>query len=167
MMNCDKSLPNVNDLKVFGFKECGEWTGQADEPQPNISDKSIKNALYAFSTEDVVGYIGITEGSLYNRLRAGYAAAVYQGIRQSLANNKKVYILSYDPEGMKYRDLDVDLVRGLEIPLQRRFKSQWTTKGYGGYKRLLEPLVEEILEQIKKKMLDEKNRSEEEEESVP
>lgn len=37
------------------------------------------------------------------------------------------------------------MIRGLEIPLQKKFKTQWTTQGYGGYGRIFDVVVQEIL----------------------
>lgn len=140
--------PNIDDLKNFGFVECGNWQLQNDGSlQPNINNNP-KNVLYAFATKGVVGYIGITEGTLKGRLKNSYAKLVYEGIRKCLQDKQDVVILCHKPEPddhIKYRDIKIDLLSGLEIPLQRKFKTQWTTKGHGGLKKIIQEVINEII----------------------
>jgi len=107
----------------------------------------IENVIYAFAMDDAVGYIGITGGRLTSRLRVrnGYSDLVFREINRALGEDKTVWILYFKPEPQRYRDIDIDMGRGLEIPLQKKFKSQWTTQGYGGYGRIIDPIVQEIM----------------------
>jgi len=139
-------LPNLNDLLTFGFKECGYWTIQKI-PTFRLNENSISNVLYAFATEEYVGYIGKSEGNLKKRLIKGYESInnlVYKGICQNIENLVDVIILYYNPESVTYMNIAIDIISGLEIPLAKKFKSQWNNQGYG----MIDRVVDDIKQQI-------------------
>ena len=150
----DNRLPTYQDLKLFGFKDYGEWFLDSDNNlrfKTNLTHNVYK-VIYAFATIDLVGYIGITTNKLSYRLKKGYGEKVMINIKECLRNNKKVFILYYKPQEIIYpnSDIIIDTLSGLEAPLQKKFKTQWTTMNYGGLKRLIEPFIEQILERIEK-----------------
>jgi len=144
----DDKLLNIDSLMNFGFIECGRWSLSDGGLKPNIFYKAVRKVIYAFATKTRVGYIGITDETLYHRLRKGYSPAVDAGIIDRINNGENVTILFFKPDKIKFDGIKIDLLRALEIPLQRKFKTQWTTMGYGGLKRILDPIVEGILDQI-------------------
>jgi len=159
-----RNLPNIDDLYDYGFEKCGSIIMEQDDGLKfEISSKhnNIVNVLYAFATRAMVGYIGITEGRLLTRFNKGYTQTVYDGIKTQIIGKASVEILFYSPKATKYETVnekydsinvtDIDMPCGLEIPLQKKFKTQWTTKGYGGFKRLIEPIIEEMFDKIMRK----------------
>ena len=144
-----KKLPNIKDLIDFGFKEWGYWKINEDQkPVSELIDEilvTIKKTIYAFATDEVVGYIGVAGDLLTSRLRNRYSSLVKSQIRSNLDREKKVSILYFQPEKLLYKELEVDMIRGLEIPLQVKFKTQWTTKGYGGIGRAIDEIIESML----------------------
>ncbi len=153
----DDKLLNIDSLMNFGFIECGSWTLNDGGLKPNFFCKAVGKVIYAFATKTKVGYIGITDGTLKYRLRKGYSPAVDAGIINSINNGENVTILFFKPDKIKFDGIKIDLLRALEIPLQNKFKTQWTTMGYGGLKRILDPIVEGILDKINTDEVKDKN----------
>jgi hypothetical protein len=142
----------IKILENFGFIRCGNWILEGEKLNFKIQKYPVpSNVLYAFCTDRTIGYIGVSGGCLDNRLRVGYSKLVFDQIEKNLKNKYNVYIVYYIPENTKYKNVDLDMIRALEYPLQKMFKTQWTTKGYGGYTRLLEPIIDEMINEIKDK----------------
>jgi hypothetical protein len=142
-------LPNINDLIQFGFKKCGCWIIDDGKPDFKLSDKSIENVIYAFATEEYVGYVGKTRDKLSARLRGGYKKNkkidIYKNIKEA-KKSLEVIILYYSPTPSscyKYKNIEINLVEGLEIPLIKKFKPRWTTHGYGILKRAVDDSIRE------------------------
>jgi hypothetical protein len=139
----------IECLEEFGFVRCGSWMLEDNKLNFKIQNYPVpSNVLYAFSTDRTIGYIGVSGSYLDNRIKVGYSRLVFEQIEKNLKNSNYVYILYYKPENKKYKGIELDMIRALEYPLQKMFKTQWTTKGYGGYTRLVEPFIEELLEGI-------------------
>lgn len=136
------NLPNIDDLKNFGFIECGQWNiGSNDLIDYSLNNQSGKceRVLYAFADNNFIGYIGRSINKLSERLSQHRInvnntkkSYMYETLFNCLKNGMDISILYYKPKDIvsEYRGIAVDLVCGLEFPLQWIFKTQWTTENY-------------------------------------
>lgn len=150
-------LPNIDDLRKFGFIDYGTWNKYGNNSiKYNTMNQNVTNVLYAFATCDFVGYIGKTTKELNNRLKShakeakkrinNYKYNKYNELYNCLKKGMNISILYYRPEGIvEYKGIVVDLVSGLEIPLQWIFKTRWTTVGYTEFKESTNSIANEIL----------------------
>ena len=127
------------DLEDLGFGAVGS---RSTDPKLKsgvrfeITALQDERAIYAFSVEGSVKYIGICDSSdttLRARL-SRYQSMVGAGtnkriaglIRQRLSDGHVVRILAWKPEAVfRVRELQVDLVKGLENPLIRALRPEW------------------------------------------
>ncbi|MEN3013529.1 MAG: GIY-YIG nuclease family protein [Endomicrobiia bacterium] len=135
------SNKNLNDLKNFGFEEAGEWYLSGDKLQYKLDDRfKNKRVIYAFVVEDEVKYIGICDSynttlqvrmdrylknlSETNRTNV----RINEEIKKKLKLNHKVEIYALLPETKdkyEFNGISIDLIRGLEYPLIKKFNPEW------------------------------------------
>lgn len=138
----------IEELVRIGFIHVGEWSlNNKDKLVFNVETKSLKteDIVYAFESEDIVKYIGITEKSLNNRLinyKAGHEEnkncgstnrRVYYEVKKLLKLKKKVsiYILKGEAE-CTYYGHRISLSTGIEKSLIALFNfndNLWNNKG--------------------------------------
>ena len=126
-------------LLKYGFEKVGIWK-KSSRVKSGITFEAIDSILlksrviYAFVCENEIKYIGICDissTSLEDRLKrykymtgGGTNKCVAEKIRKCLEEGKQVEIFALKPkEKYKFIDVVVDLVRGLEYPLIREFKT--------------------------------------------
>lgn len=126
-------------LHDYGFEEVGEWKTY-DKIRSGInfhlSKFEAERVIYAFVVDEEVKYIGICEKDTtslrdrlnrYKNLQGGSTNRRVAGeIKGRLEKDRKVKIYALKPElGWKYKDLEIDTVKGLENPLLRKFTLEW------------------------------------------
>jgi len=118
----------VND---YGFVEVGKWVLK-ESLRSKITFKlyGFENVrvIYAFVVGDEVTYIGVCNSyntTLRKRMNSQrYNNIVANKIEKALRQDKSVKIFAMKPDEVyMYKDLKVDLVKGLETPLIKEFKS--------------------------------------------
>ena len=126
-------------LNNYGFVEVGKWK-LAKRLKSGISFSLNKledvRVIYAFVVDDETKYICICQNSTttlkdrmskYKSLQgAGGNERIATKIIDCLKLGKSVKIFALRPESsLQYKDLDVDLVKGLENPLIKELKPEW------------------------------------------
>lgn len=137
-------------LDDYDFKEVGEWCIY-DRVKSGIIFHLTKfedeRVIYAFVVNEEVKYLGICEEdttTLKDRLNrykfrmGGNKSRIGKSTNERVAgkikeclekdNVVKIYALKSELK-WKYKDLDVDLVKGLENPLIEKFKPEWNIGG--------------------------------------
>jgi hypothetical protein len=128
-------------LKTINFKPVGNWElskskGLALRLSSKVSDK--KGAVYAFSVNGEVKYIGVTEKGLTKRIRhyvrPGPSQRTNQRIRQHILETLKhgfsVEIYAWhDLLGYRVGGFEVIVALGLEPTLIKTFNPAWNKKG--------------------------------------
>ena len=127
------------DLLTYGFSPAGEWVIR-DTLKSGISFKlstfGSDRVVYAFVVNTQHKYIGICEKgtttladrmSRYkNQQGAGTNERISIKILQLIREGNSVQIFALRPrEDHPYKDLNVDLVKGLENPLIEKFRPEW------------------------------------------
>ncbi len=136
-------------LIKWGFTCCGKWVLCEGELHYVLQDESVENTLYAFATDTIIGYIGKAEKRLSARLYNGYSRKVNQNIRKCLNDNQSVLILCYKPtEKLIYREMQVDMLSGLEKSLQKKFRTKWTQRGNTPITEAIETIVQDIIDKL-------------------
>ena len=137
----------IEDLKNIGFWYVGYWIKNDKDKlnyQINKEDLIKENLLYAFESDSIVRYIGITENTLKNRMslyKSGHNEKssgstnkkVYKQIKELLENKKDVniYILK-DVAPCTFGGYEISLATGIEKSLIKAFdfkKSLWNKRG--------------------------------------
>jgi hypothetical protein len=127
------------DLFELGFMKVGQW----------ILDQSLKSGvrftltafiddrvIYAFAVDDDLKYIGVcdkTSTTLGDRMSryqgmagAGTNKRIVEKIRKVLLGGSSVEILALKPDrNIRFGNLEVDFVKGLENPLIQAFNPEW------------------------------------------
>lgn len=127
------------ELNNCGFIEVGEWT--LDEKSEfgitfELNKFEKERAIYAFVVDDKIKYIGICASkntTMQNRFErykklSGESTnkRIAEEIRNCLKSGKFVKIFALKPKSsLKYKDLYVDLVKGLENPLIEFIRPEW------------------------------------------
>jgi len=129
------------ELNNYGFSKVGEW-GLEKNLKSGITfklDKFMKErAIYAFVMNDETKYIGVCESSnttledrmgRYKSLQgAGTNKRIAEKIRDCLKRERAVKIFALKPDLLlqfKYKDVNIDLVKGLENPLIEKLRPEW------------------------------------------
>lgn len=141
-------MKTIEDLKKFGFKKAGNWVllnnGRIDFKVENQFE-STEDILYAFESEGLVRYIGITEQSLKGRMinyKSGHEENKSSGftnkfvnanIKKMLVEKKEVniYFLRGEAE-CKFHSLRISLSTGIEKSLINLFdidSNLWNSRG--------------------------------------
>ncbi len=137
----------IEDLKNIGFWYVGYWIKNDKDKlnyQINKEDLMKENLLYAFESDSIVRYIGITENTLKNRMslyKSGHNEKssgstnkkVYKQIKELLENKKDVniYILK-DVAPCTFGGYEISLATGIEKSLIKAFdfeKTLWNKRG--------------------------------------
>ena len=136
-------MNSVGELRKYGFKEVGYWKKTKNNKERidfELKDNEYQNkrVIYAFVVDEQIKYIGICDSyntTLKNRMRryrkptgGSTNKRIAEKINNCLKNGKDVKIFALDIEqslAVRYRDLEIDLVRGLEYPLIKRFNPDW------------------------------------------
>jgi hypothetical protein len=132
-----------SELAELGFKPVGHW--EIDEKLKSSVRYIIylhkkDRVVYSFCVDGELKYIGVCDNTstcLIDRMKR-YKGMVGEGtnkrvilkIKDCLMENHEVTIWALKPEGeLTYKDIRVDLVKGLENPLIQKFKPEWNIKG--------------------------------------
>jgi hypothetical protein len=133
------STENCIKLNDYGFVSVGKWTlnnrvksGISFE----LSSLRDERVIYAFSVDDDVKYIGVcdTTNTTLNKRMNRYQSMAGAGTNERLAKQikglleqgKTVNIFALKPiSAIQYKDLNVDLIKGLENPLIEKLKTEW------------------------------------------
>lgn len=122
-------------LDRYGFVEVG-FCELTDGLKHGVAFKLYKlreeRVVYSFVVENKVNYIGVcdTTNTTLKKRMSRYQGQVGAGTNKRIANNiknclklgKNVKIFALKPEAsLKYMDLNVDLIKGLENPLIEQF----------------------------------------------
>lgn len=107
-----------------------------------FSTNAMQNdrVIYAYVVEDVIKYIGVCDSSTttlrrrMNRYQgmigAGTNKRIAGLIKECLRTGQAVKIFAWKPEAaVTFRELSVDLVKGLENPLIQALRPEWNIKG--------------------------------------
>ena len=124
-------------LNNYDFEEIGEWY-LYERVKSGINFHIIRDerVIYAFVVNGKVKYIGICEKDttmFRGRLErykycegSGTNERIAEEIKRCLEKGKNVKIYALRPiVECVYKDLNVDLVKGLENPLIRKFRPEW------------------------------------------
>lgn len=130
-------------LAEAGFQHVGHW--EIDEKLKSsvryVIDMHIKDrVIYSFCVDGELKYIGVCDNTntcLSDRMKR-YKGMVGEGtnkrvtlqIKDCLNQGKEVSIWALKPDGeLTYKEVRVDLVKGLENPLIKKFRPEWNIKG--------------------------------------
>lgn len=127
------------NFRDYGFVEVGHWHLKESVKSGitfQLSRLRNQRVLYAFTVSDDPKYIGVCEksttslkdrmGRYQSRAGKGTNKRIAKEIRDSLTRGEPVKILALNPEiSLRYRDLHVDLVKGLENPLLDKVRPGW------------------------------------------
>jgi hypothetical protein len=141
-------MKTIEDLKEIGFIKAGEWflleNGRIDFNVEN-QHEILEDILYAFESENLVKYIGITEQNLKGRLinyKSGHEENKSSGFTNKFVNacikklllekkNVNIYFLKGESE-CKFHGLRISLSTGLEKSLIKLFdinSNLWNSRG--------------------------------------
>jgi hypothetical protein len=127
------------DLRSYGFVHAGMWH-PSDTVKSGIVFQLIslsqERVAYAFLVDGEPKYVGVCERhttTLGDRMRryqsragAGTNARIAKQIERCLQEGRTVHIFALKPDmHLQYRDLEVDLVKGLENPLIEKLRPEW------------------------------------------
>ena len=124
-------------LENYGFEEVGNWSPYAQvKSGVNFNLTKSEQVIYAFVVSKQVKYIGICEKTSLKERLSEYKNRTTErekeiafDIKRSLDAGHDVKILALKPNlGFKFKDLDVDCIRGLEYPLIAKFNPEWNRK---------------------------------------
>lgn len=136
---------NMNELYKYGFVEVGEWkldksTKAGIRFELKREEYKDKRVVYCFVADNEVKYIGICEAKdtglldrmkKYEKLQGNgtnkYIAELIFELLKSCNKHVKVYALEPLKECF-YKDIGVDMVRGLEYPLIEKFNPLWNRR---------------------------------------
>ena len=125
----------------LGFEFAGEWMVDGGQPKLILNKyREIKNALYAFITEDDVMYIGKTARTLHERMNGYKKPGPTQ--KTNIKNNKNILelikkgipvriLVLVENEDLKYRGVPIDIASGIEDNLIAMIKPRWNEIGKG------------------------------------
>ncbi len=138
----------INDLIKLGFRQIGTWElseSYASGVNMNLYQLNDQRVIYCFVVDSVIKYIGICdedERTLEMRMKRYRSRAPHQKnktgtsleiilkIKKCLEERNKVEIYALKPPNNNYyQGLEVDLVRGLEYPLIKKFRPPWNKRG--------------------------------------
>jgi RNA-binding protein YhbY len=141
----------LEELDRYGFKEVGEWH-LSEKYKRGIDFKlncfQNERVIYAFvvgvkvddEVKYFVNYIGVCEAlttTLKDRMKRyrgmagkGTNKRIAQKIKECLEQRRvvKIFVLKLDLT-LRYKDLDVDLERGLENSLIQKLNPEWNKLG--------------------------------------
>ncbi len=125
-------------IKNLGFEKIGEWKLKNSENEITFKLEKFKKerVIYAFVVDCKVKYIGVCDSdntTLKDRMnRYKYKQGgstnkrINNKIKSYLLKQKSVEIFALKPKSeCKYKNLDVDLVKGLENPLIKELNPEW------------------------------------------
>lgn len=140
-------MKTIEDLLKIGFKKAGSWQLNPENRIKYVVENKyliLEHLLYAFESDSIVRYIGITENTLKNRMslyKSGHNEKssgstnkkVYKQIKELLENKKDVniYILK-DVAPCTFGGYEISLATGIEKSLIKAFdfeKSLWNKRG--------------------------------------
>lgn len=140
-------MTDIKQLLDIGFVNIGQWFLQSNDIYYRIKDEadaklesllSAPNALYVFSCEGEVLYIGKTVRSVRKRLNDYRRPAksqktnwrCNQEIRNACAAGQVINILALVPdERLQHEQVMINLAAGLEDPLIKLFNPLWNFHG--------------------------------------
>ena len=126
-------------LSKYGFIEVGKWKLKKKIKSGitfEINKLEKERVIYAFVVKNKVKYVGICQNrktTLKERMKryknmqgAGTNERVAKEIKSHLSKKESVKIFALKPKPeKKYKDLPIDLVKGLENPLIKKLKPEW------------------------------------------
>ncbi len=129
----------VTPLEDHGFVEAGKWelaNGVRSGIRFSLRRLAERRVVYAFVVDQVPKYIGVCDTSrttLKDRMQryqaktgGGTNERIAELIRRCLVEGRTVKIFAMLPgQAAPYKNLQLDLVRGLEYPLIERLKPEW------------------------------------------
>ena len=127
------------ELDKYDFVEIGEWKlkkGLKSGITFKLNKFEDERVIYAFVVEDKVKYIGVCENSTttikdrisrYKSLQgAGTNERIAGKIKDCLKDGRTVRIFALKPKStLLYKDLKIDLIKGLENPLIKKLNPEW------------------------------------------
>ena len=124
-------------LTKAGFRKLGEWKKLSDAEFDLDAHAPIDPGVYAFTLDDTIVYIGLTQTGLKTRLnhyRRGHArqktsARVKGLILGSLTEGKSVKVFIAVPPASDWNGLPVNTAAGLETGLIQMIKPLWNIQG--------------------------------------
>jgi len=133
------SWRNEMQLNNYGFAEVGEWRLKENLKSGitfQLNNFEKERVIYAFVVDGETKYIGICDSntttlkSRMNRYKnlqgAGTNERIAIEIRNCLKSGKAVRIFALKPpSSLDYKDLNVDLIKGLENPLIESLRPDW------------------------------------------
>jgi len=129
-------------LESYGFMEAGEWhlsESHRSKIEARLSRLADERVVYAFVVNNEVKYVGICDSPntlLKDRMSSHrFNKNMPDLIRAALKQNRAVKIFALKPEGVEYRGLKVDMVRGLEYPVIGRLEMPEWNKILSNYRR--------------------------------
>ena len=141
-------MKTIKELQEFGFIKAGCWIlleNQRIDFKIEHKFESIEDILYAFESDNIVKYIGITEQTLKGRMinyKSGHEENKSSGftnkfvnanIKKLLIDDKKVNIYFFRGEAdCSFRSLRISLSTGIEKSLINLFdlnNNLWNSRG--------------------------------------
>jgi len=127
------------ELDKYDFVEIGEWKlkkGLKSGITFKLNKFEDERVIYAFVVDDKVKYIGVCENSTttikdrisrYKSLQgAGTNERIAGKIKDCLKDGRTVRIFALKPKStLLYKDLKIDLIKGLENPLIKKLNPEW------------------------------------------
>ena len=126
-------------LNNYGFVEVGKWKLKGSLKSGvtfELYEFGDERVIYAFVVEDAVKYIGVCEntattlesrmGRYKNMQGAGTNERIVNKIKKCLKQGKSIKIFALKPKStLQYKNLNIDLIKGLENPLIQKLKPEW------------------------------------------
>ncbi len=138
----------ISDLIELGFTKTGIWElneRYRSGVNMNLFQLNDQRVVYSFVVDSLIKYMGIcdeNERTLEMRMqryrsraphqksKTGTSLEIILKIRKCLEEGKTVEIYALKPSiNNYYFGLEVDLIRGLEYPLIRKFRPPWNKRG--------------------------------------
>jgi len=127
-------------LIAAGFKALGEWKKLSDAEFELDARAPKYPGVYAFTLDNVIVYVGLTQTGLKTRLdhyRRGHirqktSARVKGLIVSELNQGKSVKVLIAVPPPLKWNELPVNTAAGLETGLIQLIQPRWNIQGKTG-----------------------------------
>ena len=129
----------INNLNNYDFEAVGGWKLEKHLNSGityELHKFERERVIYAFVVDGRVNYIGVCDNTgttLKDRMNrykfwqgSGNNKRIANKIKECLEQKKSVEIFALKPElECKYKDLNIDLIKGLENPLIEKLNPDW------------------------------------------
>jgi hypothetical protein len=139
-------MEGADRLVSGGFVRCGSFQLAGNEPT-FVGKAPTQPGVYAFTVRSEVVYIGAAQDGVQNRMasyirhqaRRSLSRPIHKLMTQAIQDVGQVEVLAIIPEPIRWHDMPVDTIAGLEAGLIRELRPQWNRRGLG--ERRVAPII--------------------------